>query len=58
LPTPNSEEQIKKATEQKLAAYNGKMKDLFKERDKHPVDSAEREAAARRIFDLWMEDGE
>jgi hypothetical protein len=30
------------------------MADLFVERDKYPVDSPERKAAARKILDLWV----
>ena len=44
----NEPGQIKLTAEQKWAAYNMKMADLFAERDKYPVDSPERETAAKR----------
>ena len=50
-------DQIKLAAEQKWAAYNRKMADLFAERDKYPVDSPEREGAAKAILALWVAEG-
>jgi hypothetical protein len=34
------------------------MAELFTERNKYPVDSPEREAAARAILALWVAEGE
>src|ERR1035441_6401918 len=45
------------AAEQKWAAYNRKMAELSAERDKYPVDSPEREAAAKAILALWIAEG-
>ena len=57
LPEENDSDQIKLAAEQKWAAYNLKMVDLFAKRDKYPVDSPEREAAAKAILALWIAEG-
>jgi hypothetical protein len=57
LPEENEADPIKLAAEQKWAAYNLKMADLFAERDKYPMDSAEREAAAKAILALWVAEG-
>ena len=53
----NEPDQIKLTAEQKWAAYNRKMADLFAERDKYPMDSPEREAAAKAILVLWVAEG-
>ena len=58
LPEPNDAEQTKTAIEPISAAYNYKMATLFVERDKHPVDSPERQVAAERILALWITEGE
>jgi hypothetical protein len=50
-------DQIMLAAEQNWAAYNRKMADLFAERNKYPVDSPEREAAAKAILALWVTEG-
>ena len=50
-------DQIMLAAEQNWAAYNRKMADLFAERTKYPVDSPEREAAAKAILALWVTEG-
>jgi hypothetical protein len=34
------------------------MVELFRERDRHPLDSPEREAAAQAILALWVSEGE
>lgn len=54
---PNDLEPISTATEQKWASYNAKMITLFSSRDKYPVDSPEREAAAEAILALWVAEG-
>jgi hypothetical protein len=50
LPDENNSDQIELTPEQKWAAYNSKMTALFAERDKYPVDSPERGAAAEAIL--------
>ena len=57
MPDENNSDQIELTPEQKWAAYNSKMTALFAERDKYPVDSPEREAAAKAILALWVADG-
>jgi hypothetical protein len=57
LPEENDSDQIKLAAEQKWAPYNSKMATLFADRDKYPVDSHEREAAAKAILALWVAEG-
>ena len=57
LPEENNSDQITLAAEQKWAAYNSKMATLFADRDKYPVDSPEREAAAKAILALWVAEG-
>ena len=57
MPDENEFDQIMLAAEQKWAAYNRKMADLFAERDKYPVDSPEREGAAKAILALWGAEG-
>jgi hypothetical protein len=57
LPEENNSDQITLAAEQKWAAYNSKMATLFRERNKYPVDSPEREAAAKAILALWVAEG-
>jgi hypothetical protein len=57
LPDENSSDQIELTPEQKWAAYNSKMTALFAERDKYPVDSPEREAAAEAILAHWVAEG-
>ncbi len=58
LPEDIEPGQIMLTAEQEWPAYNGKMIDLFAERDKYPMDSAEREAAAKAILALWVAEGE
>lgn len=58
MPEQNEPEQSKTAPEQKWASYNEKMAELFRERDRHPLDSPEREAAAQVILALWVSEGE
>ena len=57
MPDENNSDQIELTPEQKWAAYNSKMTALFAERDKYPVDSPEREAAAKAILALWVAEG-
>jgi len=57
VPEPIEENQIKIAPEEVWAAYNLKMAALFTERNKHPMDSPEREAAAQAILALWVAQG-
>ena len=57
MPEENEPDQIKLTAEQNWAAYNRKMAELFAERDKYPVDSPEREAAAKAILALWIAEG-
>ena len=57
MPEQETAEQIKIATEAKWAAYNEKMVVLFAERDEHPMDSPERDAAVERIMALWVAEG-
>jgi hypothetical protein len=49
--------QIEIASEEVWAAYNAKMTDLFAERDRWPVSSPQREAAALAILALWVSQG-
>jgi hypothetical protein len=56
MPEPIEADQIKTAA-LKWAAYNARMANLFLERDKHPLDSAEREAAAQAIMALCVAEG-
>jgi hypothetical protein len=56
MPESTEADQIKTAA-LKWATYNAKMAELFSERDKYPVDSPEREAAAQKILDLWVAQG-
>jgi hypothetical protein len=58
LPEQNESEQSRTAPDQKWALYNEKMVELFRERDKHPLDSSAREAAAQAILALWVSEGE
>ena len=58
MPEENQPDEIKLITEQKWTAYNRKMAGLFTERNKYPVDSPEREVAARAILALWVAEGE
>ena len=57
MPESNDADQITTATDQRWLAYNRTMADLFKERDTHPLDSAERTTVAERILALWVKDG-
>ena len=57
MPKPNAAELAQTAAEQKTATYNLKMAALFTERNKHPMDSPEREAAAQAILALWVAQG-
>ena len=57
MPEPIVAVQITTAAEQKWAAYNARMAALFRERNKHDVNSPEREAAAQRILALWAAEG-
>ena len=57
MPEPIEENKIKIAPEEVWAAYNLKMAALFTERNKHPMDSPEREAAAQAILALWVAQG-
>ena len=52
---PIETELPKAIAEPKWAAYNYNMVTLFVERDKHPVDSPERQIVAERILALWIE---
>jgi len=54
----SEQEQSKIAHGQKWASYNEEMVELFRERDKHPLDSPEREAAAQAILAQWVSEGE
>ena len=57
MPERSETAQSKVAHEQKWASYNEKMVELFRERDRHPLDSPEREAAAQAILALWVSEG-
>ena len=57
MPEPIEADQIKTAA-LKWAAYIARMADLFVVRDKYPVDSSEREAAAQKTLELWAAEGE
>ena len=57
LPDENNSDQIELTSEQKWAAYNSKMTALFADRDKYPVDSPGREAAANAILAHWVAEG-
>ena len=54
----NETEEIKSSGDLKLAAYNTRMAELFGERDKYPVDSPERTAAAEKILAHWWTEGD
>jgi len=56
MPEPNVDELAKTAA-LKWEAYNAKMADLFVFRDKYPLDSPQREAAAQAILSLWVAEG-
>ena len=58
MPEQNEPGQSETAPERKCASYNEKMVELFRERDRHPLDSPEREAAAQAILALWVSEGE
>lgn len=58
MPEPNAPEPIGTAALEKWAAYNLKMAALFSKRDEYPVDSPEREVAAKAILTLWVEEGD
>jgi hypothetical protein len=58
VPEPINANEIKAAAEERWASYNRRMADLFRERDRHPVDSTERAAAAERILALWVAEGD
>jgi hypothetical protein len=58
LPKPKDFEQITTTAEEKWAAYNRRMADLFSKRDEYPVNSPEREAAAKAILALWVAVGD
>jgi hypothetical protein len=58
MPEEGQVEAIETAASQKWAAYNSRMADLFAERDRHPVNSPEREAAAKAVLALWVAEGE
>ena len=57
MPEPTEADQCMKPAETRWADYNAKMAELFAERDKYPVDSAEREVAAQAILNLWVAEG-
>lgn len=50
-------EQTETSAEQKWVTYNAKMADLFAERDKHPMESPERETTVEAILSLWVAEG-
>ena len=54
MPEPIEAEQIRNASEEAWAAYNARMVGLFRQRNQHPVNSPEREAAAQAILALWV----
>ena len=57
MPEPTEADQIMNASQTRWATYNAKMAELFVERNKYAVDSAEREVAAKAILDLWVSEG-
>lgn len=61
MPEPVKAEPTKTAAElaeeQKWAAYNQKMVELFAERNKFPMDSTERDAAVQKIMEVWVTEG-
>ncbi|MGA2850107.1 MAG: hypothetical protein ABSE46_14005 [Terracidiphilus sp.] len=57
MPEPIDAELAKTPAGQKTARYNVKMAGLFAERDKHAVDSLERQVCAEAILALWVEEG-
>ena len=46
------------AVEQHWTAYNRRMTDLFRERDRFPVECPKRKAVAERLLALWDADGD
>ena len=58
MPKPNDFEQITTTAEEKWASYNRRMADHFSIRDEYPVDSPEREVAAKAILALWVAEGD
>jgi hypothetical protein len=57
MPDQETAEQLKLAAEAKWASYNQRMAVLFAERDKHALDSPERDAAVEKIMALWVAEG-
>ena len=57
MPEQSGGEHNKSPDETKWAEYNVRMADPFAERDRYPVGSPERDAAAQRILDLWVAEG-
>jgi len=58
VPEPIQADEIRTAAEERWVTYNCRMADLFRERDRHPVDSPERTTAAERILALWVAEGD
>ena len=54
----NDSARIKTSTQDRWRLYNQKMAPLFAERNRFPSDCPERDAAAQRILDLWIAEGE
>jgi len=50
-------DELAKAAALKWEAYKAKMADLFVFRDKYPLDSPQREAAAQAIVSMWVAEG-
>jgi hypothetical protein len=57
MPAPDTAGIAKTPAEQKIAAYNAKMADLFEERNKHALDSSERRGVAEAILALRVAEG-
>jgi hypothetical protein len=57
MPAPDTAGIAKTPAEQKIAAYNTKMADLFEERNKHALDSSERRGVAEAILALRVAEG-
>lgn len=57
MPEPIEIDRSRVAPEERWVTYNAKMAELFIERDKYSVGSAERDAAAQKILELCVAEG-
>lgn len=57
MPEPIEIDRSRVAPEERWVTYNAKMAELFIERDKYSVGSAERDGAAQKILELCVAEG-